>query len=235
MYDIQNVADNVWKLTEEGWVCSYVVAGTDAALLIDTGLGTGDIREAVEQCTKLPYEVILTHSHGDHMGCIRLFEKVHCHVNELMEVWRAFGEMPYAVAEGFRFDLGGRTLVVKEFFGHTKGSIGLFDEAGKMLFTGDILGDTPVWMTGPDASLQAYIQSMDKLMEMGDQVETFFGSHETVPMNLEWAQKLKTCAQEILKGNYTAEDVTLDNGTVADWAHVGEASMYLTKGRDYNA
>lgn len=46
----------------------YLVAGTERAVLIDTGTGIGRLDEVVAQLTDLPVEVINTHEHYDHVG-----------------------------------------------------------------------------------------------------------------------------------------------------------------------
>jgi glyoxylase-like metal-dependent hydrolase (beta-lactamase superfamily II) len=49
-------------------VKSYLIAGRDRAVLVDTGMGVGDIRQVVEALTSLPLSVLNSHSHWDHIG-----------------------------------------------------------------------------------------------------------------------------------------------------------------------
>ena len=49
-------------------VMSFLVAGESSALLIDTGMGIGDIKAEAESLTGLPITVVNTHSHFDHIG-----------------------------------------------------------------------------------------------------------------------------------------------------------------------
>ncbi len=60
----------------------YLVCGTDRALLIDTGLGVGNIREAVDGLTDLPVTVATTHVHWDHIGGHRYFDRIAVHEAE---------------------------------------------------------------------------------------------------------------------------------------------------------
>ena len=55
---------------------SYLVEGEKGAALIDAGLGIGDLRVAVAEVTDLPVQVLLTHSHYDHVGSAHLFGDV---------------------------------------------------------------------------------------------------------------------------------------------------------------
>ena len=49
-------------------VISYLILGKERALLLDTGMGIGNIRAVAERLTKLPITVVNSHSHFDHVG-----------------------------------------------------------------------------------------------------------------------------------------------------------------------
>lgn len=70
-FEVYRVAPGVLALYEPGHfeeVISYLVTGSDRAVLIDTGLGIGAIAPLVRSLTDLPIQVVLTHSHPDHVG-----------------------------------------------------------------------------------------------------------------------------------------------------------------------
>ena len=49
-------------------VISYLITGTDNALLFDTGMGISNIQAVVAGLTRLPVSVLNSHTHNDHVG-----------------------------------------------------------------------------------------------------------------------------------------------------------------------
>lgn len=69
----------VWMLNEPLHVCAWLVAGTDHAVLLDSGLGIAPIRPVAERLVRLPVELVTTHYHFDHVGGHREFEEIAIH------------------------------------------------------------------------------------------------------------------------------------------------------------
>jgi len=63
----------------EGVFC-YLIEGTEKAMLIDTGYGLADLREAVREITSLPLIIVNTHGHCDHIGGNGYFD-VPCYIH----------------------------------------------------------------------------------------------------------------------------------------------------------
>ena len=77
-FTVDEIADGSYRITEGAGVLpchTYVAADGDEALLIDTGLGIGDLRTLVEDLVGTP-RVLLTHSHWDHIGGAHAFDDV---------------------------------------------------------------------------------------------------------------------------------------------------------------
>src|SRR5512135_2508944 len=68
----------VYKLNAKTWAIyepyqfeetlSYLVEGDKKAILIDTGDGIGNIKALAEELTKMPFWVVNTHTHVDHVA-----------------------------------------------------------------------------------------------------------------------------------------------------------------------
>lgn len=84
-FTLEKIDDSTYSISEYGHpehVHSYLLIGSEAACLIDTGLGIGNIREAVLELTSLPVKVITTHAHWDHIGGHGLFGEIYIHHEE---------------------------------------------------------------------------------------------------------------------------------------------------------
>jgi glyoxylase-like metal-dependent hydrolase (beta-lactamase superfamily II) len=69
----------VWLVAEPPHVCSYLVIGDRRAVLVDSGMGIGDIRAVVEHLTDHDVLVVNTHHHWDHVGGNQRFTDVAIH------------------------------------------------------------------------------------------------------------------------------------------------------------
>lgn len=65
---VREVRPGVWLISEPHHVHSYLAVGQDRAILIDSGIGVGDIGAVVRGITPLPVTVVNTHHHFDHVG-----------------------------------------------------------------------------------------------------------------------------------------------------------------------
>lgn len=90
-FEVRKIEDDVWAIREPFHaeeVISYLVVGSERAILVDTGMGIADIRTVVEDLTQLPLEVVNTHSHYDHVGSNHRFKKITIHRSEARKLER---------------------------------------------------------------------------------------------------------------------------------------------------
>ena len=80
---IYEIAYNTYAVNEKGMASFFVVVGSKRGLVIDTGCGSFNSRELVEKLCPLPYDVVVTHAHGDHCGAMQLWNEVWLHPDDL--------------------------------------------------------------------------------------------------------------------------------------------------------
>lgn len=68
IYDVKQISDHIWTITEVDSVILYLIVGSEKALLIDTGYGYGDLKSIIKGITDLPLMIVLTHGHIDHIA-----------------------------------------------------------------------------------------------------------------------------------------------------------------------
>lgn len=160
-YTVQKLASNVYAIGEPRYWqrnYNYLIVGNNEALLIDAGPGVRDIRPVVQSITDLPYTLINTHFHFDHVGNGITFSRQA--VIDLPHLRnRANGDnLPLTLLEhlgkpeGYNtpvlkvdewlkpnstINIGNRKIDIIYTPGHTVESISLFDRKSNILFTGD--------------------------------------------------------------------------------------------------
>ena len=156
--NIIQLRPNVYLIDDAGDSTCYLITGSEKALLVDTANGYEDLHAIVRTLTELPVIVVNTHGHGDHVFGNLYFDEAWLHPadNALYDMFFGYaredlekrGLKPCPVKPlqiGQIFDLGGVQLEVVDLKGHTAGSVGLLDKAGRILYTGDGL-NTHIWM-----------------------------------------------------------------------------------------
>lgn len=80
-YTIKEISKDTYEIGEFDCASMYLIVGSEKALMIDAGIGIGDIQTVLSQLTDKPITLALSHSHADHVGFVPLFKKVY--VNDL--------------------------------------------------------------------------------------------------------------------------------------------------------
>jgi len=160
-YTIQKLDSNVYAIGEPRYWqrnYNYLIIGEDKALLIDAGPGIRDIKPVVKFLTDLPYTLIPTHFHFDHIGNAQTFPRlaivdlphlrerakeniIHLGKNEHLgkpeEIEAPLLHVSKWIEPESSFNLGNRKVKVIYTPGHTIESISLYDIKSNILFTGD--------------------------------------------------------------------------------------------------
>ncbi|GAB5525102.1 MAG: hypothetical protein Roseis2KO_29740 [Roseivirga sp.] len=78
-FKVYEVGDDVYAIAEPynfQEIISYLILGTEKALLFDTGMGLSSISNVVKELTELPIVVLNSHTHYDHIGGNHEFDQV---------------------------------------------------------------------------------------------------------------------------------------------------------------
>ena len=86
-------------------------------------------------------------------------------------------KISHFVHDGFKINLGGRTLEVIATPGHTPDAISLLDRENGLLFTGDTYYPAPIWLYRPETDLDAYVASVKRLAALTPQLKLVLGAH----------------------------------------------------------
>lgn len=84
-FTVEKIDDETYAVSEyKHWeeTHCYLLIGKEQALLIDTGLGVGNIKKIVDELTDLPVIVATTHVHWDHIGGHKYFSRIYVHNDE---------------------------------------------------------------------------------------------------------------------------------------------------------
>jgi glyoxylase-like metal-dependent hydrolase (beta-lactamase superfamily II) len=76
---VREVVPGVLLLGEPQHVYTWLVSGTERAVLLDTGMGIEPIRPVAEAAIPLPLSVVNTHYHFDHIGGNHEFDEIAIH------------------------------------------------------------------------------------------------------------------------------------------------------------
>lgn len=225
-----------WKLNENTWVISfmggtqnmYLLEGEDAALLIDTGWGAGNLREYVEKLTRKPVLVANTHGHLDHSGGNGEWERVLMlpgAEGDLFTCHRLpfdISKLPYPnyarqiVLDGDVIDLGGRTIELMDISAHSNGSLAFLDRANRYLFVGDELESAQVLMYETevipgfefvlDQKLRAHHANMLRLRALQEAWDTLLPAHNGAPIAHSYLDDYIGLVEHIYAGDAIIED-----------------------------
>jgi hydroxyacylglutathione hydrolase len=250
VYDVSKVRQNVWAITELGDVTLYLIAGGKKALLIDTGYGVGELPEIVQSLTDLPLIVINTHAHPDHVCGNHLFDEIHiaqadlqllsvfydrgfrtelanvltqriARDDEAIQAWIG-GSLPkmIGVKHGDIFELGQLDVEVIAIPGHTPGCIALLARQERLLFTGDMVLTTPIWLHLDEAlPFERYLSSLQVLKQQAQDYDHILTSHGDTVIGHDVIDKLIRCTEQAIGQDNTGDIIQTPLGDGIQYAY----------------
>jgi glyoxylase-like metal-dependent hydrolase (beta-lactamase superfamily II) len=109
------------------------------------------------------------------------------------------------VHDGFKINLGGRTLEIVSTPGHTPDAVSLLDRENGLLFTGDTYYPAPIWLYRPETDLDAYVASVKRLAALAPQLKLVLGAHNIPVAQPDVLSKLVDAIQAVRSGQGTVK------------------------------
>ena len=226
--EITKIFDNVWQFHEQSdaaIVDAYLVVGSERAVLIDCLQTVCGLYDEVRKITSLPFDVLITHGHLDHLGddAVNLKAagcRIYMDSRDLMIPEKLHGThfedgFFTSLAPGDIFDLRGVKLEVLDMPGHTPGSVVYFDRENQRLYSGDAIGSGSIWLQIPCTSrLSEFCANIKKLYE---KLASYSGLlilpghryQSPVPIGLQYIRDVISCTEKVIAGELTGESDVL--------------------------
>jgi glyoxylase-like metal-dependent hydrolase (beta-lactamase superfamily II) len=225
-FEAQKIMDNVTMISGLAGELCYLVEGRETALLVDGLSGIGSLKAFVRELTDKPVELVLTHSHPDHMGAAFEYGRCYIHPDDISGLYEAGdAERRYSfaaagakdftlrmedavpctpvctlpVADGHIFDLGGTQLEVIAVPGHTWGHIVLLDRAARVVYSGDAVNCNTLMFLG-GASIEEYRESLLHLQSYEYAFDVLWGGHGGVSVPKRIVPEAIGLCEEIMAG-----------------------------------
>jgi len=227
-YSTEKISDNVYLIREGIIVNCYLVVGEKKALLIDCGMGTGNMMPQIRSVTDKPVTVVATHGHVDHIGGIREFGKLYINYvdlslalysisNKQRMIWCkthpvmkknqvVVTSLPHTkgfvkiipFGDGKKFDLGGRVVIAHRTSGHSLGHCFFTLDDEKIAFVGDNFIEYLALNFAFTSTLKKWSEGVDILKKYADGY-TLLGGHANKPISWNSIEWQKAKADEIVR------------------------------------
>ncbi len=202
-FTTEALSDRLLRIRCPGRVFAYLVLGDERAMLIDTGLGCGDLSAYVRTLTDLPVTVFLTHGHLDHAGGLVGFSDVWLHPadramleNDSLDARYDYTASSLAPGEtvdrseflpgytgpthdllpGKVFPLGGTSVEAVALPGHTDGMLAAYILPDRALLLGDGLNSATFFFLG-NSSVSEYKEVLQALLPYAEKTDAALYSH----------------------------------------------------------
>ncbi|WP_112180349.1 MBL fold metallo-hydrolase [Paraliobacillus zengyii] len=204
----EKVTDRITRVHTPFGVCIYLVEGKEGALLLDTGMGCGDLKAYIDSICDKPLKVLLSHGHCDHAGGSAQFddvylpsadlelEKYHCALDKRIaeikngpvpppQEWRAEDMIPSRVkpykelSEGMVFNIGEVSVEIIEVPGHTQGQLVFLIREEKTAIFGDACGVHTLLHFPESTTIKEYYQHLLHLKQFESAFDRILRFHGT--------------------------------------------------------
>lgn len=256
-YEIHWIQPGFYWIEDASNASIYLIEGKDRALVVDTGWCENDFIGMIKSLTHLPFDLAVTHCHGDHMYHLDKFDRYYMsekdrHLLNSDRLKEAYGGKDYShpelmpIKDGDIIDLGGGyEIEVFDLGGHTPGSVVFLDKKRKIALVGDAIG---VWMQVTSATtLSTYRAELVHFLERMSAPEyegvVFMSGHRKqeggyppygdkyVPNDLQKVKDMIVLCDKVLQDDIEYQPYNFSFNEPAYIAHYGQANLVFSKSR----
>jgi hydroxyacylglutathione hydrolase len=200
-YTVEELDERTFAIGEPRYAqrnFSYLIVGSDRAVLFDAGPGVRDIRPIAEALTDRPITFIPSHFHFDHLGDGISFPSIAVVDLPYLRSRAEDGELALTsgehlgflegfalptlsvtewIAPGSTISLGDRSLLVLHTPGHTADSITLVEAATGLIFSGDFVYPGPLFAFLPGSAMGDYLDGAGAILHSAPSESRILGAH----------------------------------------------------------
>jgi len=111
-FPYKEIASDTYEIGEFDCASIFLLVGDEKAMVIDTGVGIGDLKGFIRTLTEKPLMVCFTHNHVDHVGGAGAFDNAYIHPNDMAG---------FSTGGSIGLDIAGRTWYIHMIAEREKG------------------------------------------------------------------------------------------------------------------
>jgi len=223
---------------------SFLILGSKEAILFDSGTGENKSESIIlitRSLTKLPITLLLSHFHFDHIGNISDFNRIGMPEIQLLDNRISVDSLIYLtnsetltkstvtlkISKFFTvekdIDLGNRKIKILPTPGHSKESISIIDSENGLIFTGDLIYNGLLLLD----DCNAYVKSINEILENSDSKYRVFGSHGKPEVNYRQLVQIKKAIEIYFADSSSIKPIGQINffGSTKDIYKIGDVSF----------
>lgn len=130
------------------------------------------------------------------------------------------------IEDGDVNDLGNRPLRIIHIPGHTRGSVAILDINNRFLIAGDSVQKGHIYMFGDKRIPDCFELSLDKLINIQDEYDYIYASHDEFSLPNDYAMKVKAAWMKVMKGEVEYEYIDMFGNKVKAYS-TPDCGFYL--------
>ena len=111
-FPYKEISPNTYEIGEFDCASIFLLIGDKKAMVIDTGIGIGDLKGFIQTLTDKPLMVCFTHDHADHVGGASVFDQGFIHPKDMVD---------FATGGGIGLSVEGRLSYIRFIAERVKG------------------------------------------------------------------------------------------------------------------